>query len=771
MTALLPFWAIICATAICSVTEDLKEEMIVVLTLKKLVVMFLNILMPTSKVFMSLLIFSLRLRRYYLSRRRFYIHQLSNLHYSICIDKLWKCDQTTCMIQDDLLQKVQHGRFSWIARNYSFFWGRSLDEGIKYRLGTLFPEQSVQNMNEIVIKPRELPQEFDAREKYVFAHRQPLCPRSSYRFCPPAIPVITSENGIVSFLLVHYSLVILNKMLWPAHIHEVRDQGDCGSSWAVSTTTISADRLAIITDGRINVTLSPQQLLSCNQHRQRGCEGGYLDRAWWYIRKLGVVSEECYPYESGQTREPGICRIPKSSYKMVNRLTCPADIKLSSAVYKMTPPYRVASREEDIMTEIITNGPVQATFVVHEDFFMYSGGIYQHSDLAAEKGARFTGQGYHSVRILGYVSRNIRINCKHQSILFLQRLAHSLASLSIPEVQNDPAINCRDQVETLRMGSQTMPPLLVNGLGDSPQQAPPSPVPSERHELPATIQPSLQEQEEIPLEAGCPSVAELPLSSVQDPHITQLNNFAPIPSSIPSFPQANLPPTTTVVHQEHMPPQPPQHFPSPTQQFNHPPQQGFIPPQQCVPPSQQFGPSSQQPFASQIVSPVQPPTPQSSVSSAPLTQSTQQGFASLHQPGFAPPPQQGQGFVSPPQQGQGFAPPPQQGQGFAPSSQQGFAPPPVIPSQFAPPQQGFAPLPPQNFPPSSGFGQHQLAGHIPPSEPAPPSGAPQQFTPPPSMIPGGFAPPPRGGPTGAPGGNPFARGPGGPGYRSSSYHN
>ena len=31
-------------------------------------------------------------------------------------------------------------------------------------------------------------------------------------------------------------------------------------------------------------------------------------------------------------------------------------------------------REEDIMTEIITNGPVQATFLVHEDFFSYASG-------------------------------------------------------------------------------------------------------------------------------------------------------------------------------------------------------------------------------------------------------------------------------------------------------------------------------------------------------------------------------------------------------------
>ncbi|CAI4227619.1 unnamed protein product [Auanema sp. JU1783] len=277
-----------------------------------------------------------------------------NCETCVCENNYWKCDDTTCLIQDDILEKVQHGRYSWTARNYSFFYGRSLSDGIKYRLGTLFPEQSVQNMNEIEIKPRELPEEFDAREK------------------------------------------------WPEFIHPVRDQGDCGSSWALSTTTISSDRLAIISDGRINSTVSPQQLLSCNQHRQKGCEGGYLDRAWWYIRKLGVVSETCYPYESGLSREPGICHIPKSSYRSGKGITCPYDDTIDSTVYKMTPPYRVSSREEDIMTEIITNGPVQSTFAVHEDFFMYKGGVYKHSELANAKGARFVGEGYHSVRVLGW---------------------------------------------------------------------------------------------------------------------------------------------------------------------------------------------------------------------------------------------------------------------------------------------------------------------------------------------------------------------------------
>uniref|UniRef100_A0A1I7TQX8 Pept_C1 domain-containing protein n=1 Tax=Caenorhabditis tropicalis TaxID=1561998 RepID=A0A1I7TQX8_9PELO len=187
---------------------------------------------------------------------------------------------------------------------------------------------------------------------------------------------------------------------WGHLIHPIADQGDCGSSWAVSTTGISSDRLSIISEGRINASLSSQQLLSCNQHRQKGCEGGYLDRAWWYIRKLGVVGDHCYPYVSGQSREPGHCLIPKRDYTDRRGLRCPSGSPDSTA-FKMTPPYKVSSREEDIQTELMTNGPVQATFVVHEDFFMYAGGVYQHSDLAAEKGAAAVAEGYHSVRVLG----------------------------------------------------------------------------------------------------------------------------------------------------------------------------------------------------------------------------------------------------------------------------------------------------------------------------------------------------------------------------------
>ncbi|KAL6729113.1 hypothetical protein Aduo_000198 [Ancylostoma duodenale] len=367
----------------------------------------------------------------------------------------------------------------------------------------------------------------------------------------------------------------------------------------------------------------------------------------------------------------------------------------------------------------------------------------------------------------------------------IQRLMKSVAGLHIPSTHaasQSIASQHFEPNEALPAVSNQgdVPPLPVNGFDATPL-SPSSPVPSEKPELPATIQPSLQEQvlpdglarhevsapcvEEIPLEAGAPAAFAPPPTefapppmgppAVQDPHgppsQQHPQGFVPppppsMPSSIPSFPQSNMPPTNfspTHPPHEQTPPQPPQQFVPPQQhgvppqmppsQFAPPPQQNFgAPPQQqqFAPPPQQFAPPPQAPQQPQ------PPTPQSSVSSTPIPQPTQQFGAP---PGGIP-----QQFV-----------PPQQSQ-FAPSLQ----------NFGAPPQQQFGP-------PPTGFGQPPQFGQAPPSEPAPPAGGvPPSFAPPPQMPPmGGFAPPPMGGPAGMPGGNPFARGPGGPaGYRGSPYH-
>ena len=83
---------------------------------------------------------------------------------------------------------------------------------------------------------------------------------------------------------------------WPECKIEIREEGACSSSWALSAIEVLAWRFCIAT-GSINLVLSVQDILSCNDNNY-GCEKGYSDYTWDYLSKTGVVTESCFPYES-----------------------------------------------------------------------------------------------------------------------------------------------------------------------------------------------------------------------------------------------------------------------------------------------------------------------------------------------------------------------------------------------------------------------------------------------------------------------------------------
>ncbi|XP_023712916.1 uncharacterized peptidase C1-like protein F26E4.3 isoform X2 [Cryptotermes secundus] len=263
------------------------------------------------------------------------------------------CEQNECLVEPEIILRINSGghHFNWRASNYSIFWGRRLDEGISLRLGTLQPQKVVMRMRPVtpVYDPWRIPRSFDARNK------------------------------------------------WPGLIEGVRDQGWCGSSWALSTASVASDRFAVMSRGLEKVQLSAQHLLSCNNRGQRACQGGHLDRAWLFLRKFGVVDEPCYPY----TATSGFlerCRLPKRSNLLTARCKPPAHPQtvLRTELYHMGPAYRLGS-EQDIMYEIMESGPVQATMKVYQDFFLYRGGVYHRSDYGPQSVS-----GYHSVRIIGW---------------------------------------------------------------------------------------------------------------------------------------------------------------------------------------------------------------------------------------------------------------------------------------------------------------------------------------------------------------------------------
>ena len=166
---------------------------------------------------------------------------------------------------------------------------------------------------------------------------------------------------------------------WPGLISPVTEQGWCSSSWALSAAGVASDRTSI-GQGR-QVLLSPRALLACGKRGPAGCVGGQVDHAWDHMRRHGAWSSSC------QARSPS---------------SCPSHCPL----YRTQPAYRVGRgnshkhprrNEQDIMYELMTQGPVQAIMQVYTDFFMYGSGIYKKTNLASN-----TVAGYHAVRIVGW---------------------------------------------------------------------------------------------------------------------------------------------------------------------------------------------------------------------------------------------------------------------------------------------------------------------------------------------------------------------------------
>jgi len=149
----------------------------------------------------------------------------------------------------------------------------------------------------------------------------------------------------------------------------IKNQAQCGSCWAFSTTGGIEGAVAVKT-GKL-VSLSEQALVDCGgSEGNLGCGGGLMDHGFEYVIKSGLPAEDAYPY----TAKDGTCH----SFTSVTKISSYKDVARGS--------------ESDLM-DALQIGPVSIA-VDAGQFQLYSGGILTVScGKALDHGVLLVGYG------------------------------------------------------------------------------------------------------------------------------------------------------------------------------------------------------------------------------------------------------------------------------------------------------------------------------------------------------------------------------------------
>jgi cathepsin L len=164
------------------------------------------------------------------------------------------------------------------------------------------------------------------------------------------------------------------------YVTPIKDQGQCGSCWAFSTTgSLEGQHFA---KTQQLVSLSEQNLVDCSgKFGNMGCRGGLMDYAFQYIKaNNGIDTETSYPYEA----RDDTCRFDARNVGATD--TGFVDVK--------------SQDENDLQNAIATVGPVSVAIDASKStFHFYHSGVYNDPTCSSF-------QLDHGVLAVGYDSQN-----------------------------------------------------------------------------------------------------------------------------------------------------------------------------------------------------------------------------------------------------------------------------------------------------------------------------------------------------------------------------
>jgi cathepsin L len=202
-----------------------------------------------------------------------------------------------------------------------------------------------------------------------------------------AMPAAHSRSGVVSrrhasqqYSFLQRQREMPREKIWSglSMARHVRNQGDCGSCWAIATATVLEGHAEIYT-GKVR-TFSPQQIVACTPNPRHcggdgGCKGATAELAMDWVMKHGCADESQMPYQGG---DDGNTKCPTDGDTLgtaASLIDAPAAYGAAAAFGMIGWETLPKNENEPLLRALAEKGPV-AVSVAADRWFDYSAGVF-----------------------------------------------------------------------------------------------------------------------------------------------------------------------------------------------------------------------------------------------------------------------------------------------------------------------------------------------------------------------------------------------------------